>query len=181
MLSKNIVPLQDNYDSGLNFVDKENLRDIIVEGDHTCKPKFQELEEKLNQKPPISINTIKHNIELLKNSIRKYPFRSANFFYNEMLKSNQKFTKEAIRKYLSEIRNEFYPNDESLVFDEKFCETLDYETSKMSLFQGWFKIPINENSKKNKSTPRSEFVIMSSRSMLNQLHLNKNGLLMQLF
>ena len=43
----------------------------------------------------------------------------------------------------------------------------------MSLFQGWFKLPINENSKKDQSTPKAEFVLLASRSMLNQLHTNK--------
>ena len=124
-LVKIIVPVDGNYDNCLRFLDKDNLRNIFVDGEHTCEPKIQKFDVCNTQTSFISIQSIKHDISFLKESIRLFPFRSTNFFYNEMVKANQRFTKEEIRKYVCEIRNQYYPNDETLVYDEKYCQTMD--------------------------------------------------------
>ena len=99
-----------------------------------------------------------------------------------MLDQQQKFTKEEIDKYIQEIRSELFPSDISLTFTDEYCQCLDFDSSKMTMFQGYFRIPLNDvtlqnrirRSKNNKHVSRiMELVFLSSRSMLNQLCQNK--------
>jgi len=124
----------------------------------------------------LQIDTLKHDIDVLRSAIYKEPLKSANYFYIAMLSQNQKFTKDEVRKHLYEIRNELFPTDNFCAFTEKYCGCLDYETSNISMFQGWHSLPLSEKTrKKNKKNPSLllQIVFLASPSMLRQLAKNR--------
>lgn len=124
---------------------------------------------------PKEISSISNSFDVLRCAILKEPLKSSYYFFDLMVRLNQKFNLTQIKYQLKCIRGELFPKDLDVLIQSGGCLTKDpLEVKKQSFCPAKMQAPYipRRNSKRYRSIP--EFVILASNYMLGLL--SSNGL-----